>query len=430
MVNKAESSFQQYELLNYEIGIIKKTLLEIGGKITLKLLNNALIIQNPNEAIYLLIKMFYKIISSIQNNEKFNNNIKWEILQKKCTYSIFTQYIKVTSEIFHKSLNKDDLDEAMPFLVNYEKLEEILKKFGNEYLLILEFIKINVDYNIKLNIIQNLYNGNLNKNNKINTLQTEVNNLNNLLEKSKELYESMDKELIKLKSLNLKIRNWNKNNKIFVLNLLIKYNLCEQYNIIYEFSQISDKEKYIIKLKSNFKNRENFLNFLFENKKQYLKGTSKKLNQTIINYLFENNKTRGIISIEKQRLKYFKPKFLSQNFTKINNSLTSRENSETNTQSKSKIKALSSINTAQIQTQNTSGEKTTGRTKNEKDNYKYTNFMNNNIIESFPTLHDNHYDINLTERKSNKQKQSPTLILEKNEVDFNCLYCYRSLYDD
>ena len=149
----------------------------------------------------------------------------------------------------------------MPFLVNYEKLEEILKKFGNEYLLILEFIKINVDYNIKLNIIQNLYNGNLNKNNKINTLQTEVNNLNNLLEKSKELYESMDKELIKLKSLNLKIRNWNKNNKIFVLNLLIKYNLCEQYNIIYEFSQISDKEKYIIKLKSNFKSRENFLNF-------------------------------------------------------------------------------------------------------------------------------------------------------------------------
>ena len=94
-------------------------------------------------------------------------------------------YIKVTSEIFHKRLNKDDLDEAMPFLVNYEKLEEILKKFGNEYLLILEFIKINVDYNIKLNIIQNLYNGNLNKNNKINTLQTEVNNLNNLLEKSK-----------------------------------------------------------------------------------------------------------------------------------------------------------------------------------------------------------------------------------------------------
>ena len=87
LVNKAENSFQQYELLNYEIGTIKKLLLEVAGKITQKLLNDILLIKNPNEAIYLLIMIFYKIIKSIDNNDKINNNnIKWEILQKKCTY--------------------------------------------------------------------------------------------------------------------------------------------------------------------------------------------------------------------------------------------------------------------------------------------------------------------------------------------------------
>ena len=278
LVNKAENSFQQYELLNYEIGTIKKLLLEVAGKITQKLLNDILLIKNPNEAIYLLIMIFYKIIKNNDNNDKINNNnIKWEILQKKCTYSSFNQYISLISEFFHNGLNKEDLDEAMPFLVNYEKLEEILKKFGNEYLIILEFIKINIDYNIKLNIIQNLYNGSLNKNNKINYLQNEVNNLNSLLDKSKELFNEMDKELTILKFLNIKMKNWTKNNKIFALNIITKYNLHEQYNIIYEFSQTSEKEKYIIKLKSEFKIRDNFLNNLFENKDKFSNGLNQKI---------------------------------------------------------------------------------------------------------------------------------------------------------
>ena len=437
LVSKAENSFQQYELLNYEIGTIKKLLLEVAGKITQKLLNDILLIKNPNEAIYLLIMIFYKIIKSIDNNEKINNNnIKWEILQKKCTYSAFNQYISLISKFFHNGLNKEDLDEAMPFLVNYEKLEEILKKFGNEYLIILEFIKINIDYNIKLNIIQNLYNGNLNKNNKINALQNEVNNLNSLLEKSKELFGEMEKELTILKFINLKMKNWTKNNKIFALNIIIKYNLHKQYNIIYEFSQTSEKEKYVIKLHSEFKMRENFLNNLFENKDKFNNGLNQKIPQSTINYLFNNEKNKYLLSLENQtknkknKLKHYKLNFLiSQNFTKINNSLSSRENygdgsSETNnTQSKSRIKVPSSINMTQIKNQNISAEKTTGRTKNEKDNFKL-----NNIIETSTLFKDDEkikYN-NFTERKNKNNKSEHTLILENNEIDVNCFYCYKS----
>ena len=409
LVNKAENSFQQYELLNYEIGTIKKLLLEVAGKITQKLLNDILLIKNPNEAIYLLIMIFYKIIKSIDNNDKINNNnIKWEILQKKCTYSSFNQYISLISEFFHNGLNKEDLDEAMPFLVNYEKLEEILKKFGNEYLIILEFIKINIDYNIKLNIIQNLYHGSLNKNNKINYLQNEVNNLNSLLDKSKELFNEMDKELTILKFLNIKMKNWTKNNKIFALNIITKYNLHEQYNIIYEFSQTSEKEKYIIKLKSEFKIRDNFLNNLFENKDKFSNGLNQKIPQSTINYLFNNEKNKYLLSLENQtkkkknKLKYYELNLLIR------------------------IKAPSSINMAQIKNQNISTEETTGKTKNEKDIYKLNN-INNNIIETGQILYNdekiklNHF----TEHKNKNNKSEHTLILENNEIDLNCLYCYK-----
>jgi len=409
LVNKAENSFQQYELLNYEIGTIKKLLLEVAGKITQKLLNDILLIKNPNEAIYLLIMIFYKIIKSIDNNDKINNNnIKWEILQKKCTYSSFNQYISLISEFFHNGLNKEDLDEAMPFLVNYEKLEEILKKFGNEYLIILEFIKINIDYNIKLNIIQNLYHGSLNKNNKINYLQNEVNNLNSLLDKSKELFNEMDKELTILKFLNIKMKNWTKNNKIFALNIITKYNLHEQYNIIYEFSQTSEKEKYIIKLKSEFKIRDNFLNNLFENKDKFCNGLNQKIPQSTINYLFNNEKNKYLLSLDnktkkkKNKLKYYELNLLIR------------------------IKAPSSINMAQIKNQNISTEETTGKTKNEKDIYKLNN-INNNIIETGQILYNdekiklNHF----TEHKNKNNKSEHTLILENNEIDLNCLYCYK-----
>ena len=409
LVSKAENSFQQYELLNYEIGTIKNLLLEVGGKINQKLLNDILLIKNPNEAIYLLIMIFYKIIKSIDSNEKINsNNIKWEILQKKCTYSTFNQYISLISKFFHNGLNKEDLDEAMPFLVNYEKLEEILKKFGNEYLIILEFIKINIDYNIKLNIIQNLYHGSLNKNNKINYLQNEVNNLNSLLEKSKELFGEMEKELTILKFLNIKMKNWTKNNKIFALNIITKYNLHEQYNIIYEFSQTSEKEKYIIKLKSEFKIRDNFLNNLFENKDKFSNGLNQKIPQSTINYLFNNEKNKYLLSLDNQtkkkknKLKYYELNLLIR------------------------IKAPSSINMAQIKNQNISTEETTGKTKNEKDIYKLNN-INNNIIETGQILYNdekiklNHF----TEHKNKNNKSEHTLILENNEIDLNCLYCYK-----
>ena len=78
---------------------------------------------------------------------------------------------------------------------------------------------------------------------------------------------------------------------------------------------------------------------------------------------------------------------------------------------------------AQIKNQNISAEKTTGRTKNEKDNFKL-----NNIIETSTLFKDDEkikYN-NFTERKNKNNKSEHTLILENNEIDLNCFYCYKT----
>ena len=50
-VDKAENSFQQYELLYYEVGTIKKSLLATAQKITQQILSQILIIKNPENVL-------------------------------------------------------------------------------------------------------------------------------------------------------------------------------------------------------------------------------------------------------------------------------------------------------------------------------------------------------------------------------------------
>ena len=253
-VDKAQNSFQQYELLYYEVGTIKKSLLSTAKKITTKILSSILLIKNPNEAIYLLMKMLFRIIKSetdlIDTNKNNNDSIdpsqiNWEYLQSKINYKLFKTYITLISETNCKGLSKEELDDAMPFLVNYEKLTELFVKFGNGLQIILDFIKIIVDYNIKLNIIKNLYESNLNKNNKINAIQNEVNTLSTLAKRTSECLTKMENDA--------KITKGMTHSRVTTLNLIVKYNIHNRYNVLIEVHSNSNfKQKYIIRLKSKF----------------------------------------------------------------------------------------------------------------------------------------------------------------------------------
>ena len=52
IIEKAKNSFKEYDLLYYDINTLKQTLIAQCEKITPKVLNNILKIQNPNDSIF------------------------------------------------------------------------------------------------------------------------------------------------------------------------------------------------------------------------------------------------------------------------------------------------------------------------------------------------------------------------------------------
>lgn len=321
-VDKAENSFQQYELLYYEIGTIKKSLLDTAQKVTQQILSQILIIKNPNEAIYLLMKMFYCII---RNENEDDTDPSWEKLQKLISFKLFSEHISILSETNTKGLTKEELEEAMPFLVNYEKLSELFVKFNDSkgLQMILDFIKKSVDYNIKLNLIKNLYASNLKKNTKINSIQNEVNALNTFVKDATMCVEKMEADLKTLKTKS-KTVGGSTNGKVFGLGIITKYNVHMRYNVLIEMhSSAHFKQKYIIRLKSKFKERNSFVREIVEAINKYEEGKTKNFDNKKVtnilnasnsksNYIIDNMTTKNRNGFNDRNPKNFLNKFLSR----------------------------------------------------------------------------------------------------------------------
>ena len=418
-VEKAENSFQQYELLYYEIGTLKKNLLEKAKENTKENLDKISKIKKPNEAIYLLMNMFIKIIS-----KETDNNLSWDFIQKNLSYENYSSYLLSLSKSVNVEMSKKDLDEAMPFLVNYEKLKLPIKELGEEYLPILNFIKSSVEYNVKLNIIKDLFNSNLNKNKKINSIQVEVNKVNDLLQKCLSLLEEMNNELNEL--LKLKEKDLNEYKK-YKLHILQKYNLSEKYNVILEISRNQNKEKYIIRLKTKFKKREEFIEQLLKSSSLYLSKKKEELNKSLILYLLNNEeKIDNIIRIDSKKLKYPIKKFKPLNYLGIskiktrsfigNNNITKSENSN-----KTCSLIFQNNNILSPKSEKKKLKKT--NKESETDIHNYTN-KESNIDNSDKNSNDVEYNNtgNLTLDNQTRTRKSP-LLMEDDKEGIYSYYC-------
>ena len=184
IIDKAENSLQEYDLLFYEINSLKQALIPQCEKINQKVLDNILKINNPNDSIFFLMKTFYWIIKGFDKdkNQK-KNEIQWNYLQKNLSYKTVLLYLSFISNSTMSYLTNEDLDEAMPFLVNYDKLKNIFNDISKDLVIVLDFVKSSLELNVKLNIMNSLYENNCNKNAKIENIDISINNLNNLLQK-------------------------------------------------------------------------------------------------------------------------------------------------------------------------------------------------------------------------------------------------------
>ena len=292
IIEKATNSFQEYDLLYYEINTLKQTLISHCEKITQKVLNNILIIKNPNDSIYFLMKTFYWIIKGFEENKQ-KNDIEWEFIQKNLNNQSIISYLSFISNSTIIYLTNEDLDEAMPFMVNYDKLKSIYLKISKDLVIILDFIKLSLEFNVKLNIMSSLYKSNCNKNTKINMLTSNINELNNLLQKAKLILLQIIKDYKNYKEINM-------NEEILMRNgylILEKYSLFERYSVEHErHSSIGEIStiKFIIKLNKKYRDKEKFILHLSSSLVNYNKGIRKLDERKFIEDIRNANLKRAI----------------------------------------------------------------------------------------------------------------------------------------
>ena len=113
----------------------------------------------------------------------------------------------------------------MPFLVNYDILKSMFLKISEDLIIVLDFIKLSLEFHVKLNIMNSLYISNFNKNAKIDSLTTSINELNNLLQKAKLILLQIIKDYKNYKEINENEENQMKKGYL----ILKKYCLFERY---------------------------------------------------------------------------------------------------------------------------------------------------------------------------------------------------------
>ena len=100
IIEKTENSFQEYDLLFYEINSIKQTLISQCKKINQKVLNNIFKIKNPNDSIYFLyflLKIFFWINKGFEEGQK-KKDVEWKYIRKNLTYKSIISYLSFISE--------------------------------------------------------------------------------------------------------------------------------------------------------------------------------------------------------------------------------------------------------------------------------------------------------------------------------------------
>ena len=275
IIDKAENSLQEYDLLYFEINSLKQALIPQCEKINQKVLNNILKISNPNDSIFFLMKTFYWVTKGFEKDKnKEKNDIQWDFLQKNLSYKTVLLYLSFISNSTMSYLTNEDLDEAMPFLVNYDKLKNIFHDISEDLVIVLDFVKSSLELNVKLNIMNSLYENNCNKNTKIENIDKSINNLNNLYQNGKMILLQINKDYKNYKELNGSKEEQIKNGYL----IMEKYALFERYSVEKERpTTIEDVSaiKFIIKLNKKYRNKEKFLFHLFLSLNNFNKGKRK-----------------------------------------------------------------------------------------------------------------------------------------------------------
>ena len=400
IVEKTANILQEYKLIEYEIKTMQKKVIEKGEKVTSNTLNKIFQINNPDSQIIFIMKIVYEILkknidvieensnisNSFNNNkEKISNNnnkdINWEFIKKNITYKSILLLISFISETSNLNLTKEIMENATPIITKYNHYKNCYINKYPEIIIIIDFIKILIVYYTKLTLVNKLYKSNINKNNKMETIQSDLDKHSELIQKTRLLLEEITKDYNALKN------NKNKNNRIiYGYNILEKYSLYEKYNVgqenIYNYddgyyknycgdNKIS-KIKYIIKLNKKYRNKEKFILQLSSSLISYTKGIRKI------------NKEKFIKNIKENRNISLNRKSNTDSFNKNTNNNNLMHSIESNNSSINLYKSFMTNSIVNV-TRNNSTPYRSERSRN-------NTFLKKSFVDSYPTF-DNFYQL-------------------------------------
>lgn len=190
----------------------------------------------------------------------------------------------------------------MPFLVNYDNLKSMFLKISEDLIILLDFIKLSLEFNVKLNIMNSLYISNFNKNAKIDSLTTSINEFNNLFQKAKLILLQIIKDYKNYKEINENEENQMKKGYL----ILKKYCLFERYWVEHEkHTSIGDMNtiKFIIKLKKKYRNKEKLILHLSSSLFNFNRGF-RKLDDNKFFDCIKNANTKKVIKGRNYNRKY------------------------------------------------------------------------------------------------------------------------------
>ena len=311
---KTTNIFQGYQLIECEIDNIKKKVIEKGEKITSAVLNKIFNIKNPNNQIISLMKIIYDILkinidiikdNSINEKEEIN----WEFLKKRIDIKYIMLFLSFITETANLNISKEIMENATPITKNDQYKNTYIKSFP-EIIIMIDFIEVLMVYYTKSTMLKKLYISNMNKKNKLDTLQSEMDKQTELMKVTQIFLEKIKKDY---NNYEIALKNKDKNNRmIYGYNILEKYSLYEKYIVSEEYNpnkedynseyynsnyggntynNLKKKKRYVIKLDKKYSKKEKFIKQLSSSLNTYTKGIRKINRKIFIKAINENKNT-------------------------------------------------------------------------------------------------------------------------------------------
>jgi hypothetical protein len=464
--------------------------IEKGEKITSTVLNTIFKIKNPNNQVISIMKIIYEILTINVDIVKENSinekeEINWEFLRKKIDIKYIMLLLSFITETSNLNISKEIMENATPIIKNDQYKNTNIKSFP-EIIIMIDFIEVLMVYYTKLTMLKKLYISNKNKNNKLETIQSEMDKQTELMKVTQLFLEKIKKDYENYK---IALKNKDKNNRmIYGYNILEKYSLYEKYIVSEEFipnnedynseyynsnyggnsyNNLKKKKRYVIKLDRKYIKKEKFIQQLSAslitytkgirkiNRKNFIKAINEYKNTSVNKNSSNNNslsksKNKNNISInistnnilmrstESNNSSFnLKGSFITNptnsifNLTKINNSPFRNENSRNTTNSilnkKSFIESYPTFdNFYQMSNRNMPLKDGLNISSNECDQTTNKTILNTHEINSVKTNKEKEKKRNNMGIKNNKKKEI-NLKLEDEQTYSFCSICCKNM---